>query len=121
MRRGRKPKLTPTEQVKLRSIEVAFGRFSHEVDEFWQLKDRARDLKFERNRVYGKQSAEERRASQNECSKDYHQRHRDDAERKRRHNESAKAWYQRHKDDPRLKEREHEKYLRYKEAKKNAA
>ena len=114
MRRGRKPALTPTEQIRLRSIQVAFGEFSTEVDKFWALKDKARNAKFERKRVDGKQSAEDRLASQNECSKANYRRHKGDAERKAKHNEASKAWYHRHKNDPAFKAKEHEKYLRYK-------
>ena len=36
--RGRKPKLTFSEQVKLRTIQAAFGENSPEVEQFWDAK-----------------------------------------------------------------------------------
>jgi hypothetical protein len=118
--RGRKPKLTFAEQVKLRSIQAAFGVNSPEVEQFWDAKRASMKATFERKRVYGKQSHEDRRASQRKSSLKYYHEHKDDqtpeAEARRaKHAEHSRNYYHRHKNDPDFIKRNRENTMRWKE------
>ena len=123
--RGRKPKLTFSEQVKLRTIQAAFGENSPEVEQFWDAKRASNKAAFERKRVYGKQSFEARQASQRKCSSRYYHTHKDDqtpeAEARRaKHAEHSRNYYHRHKNDPEFIRRQRESTKRWKEKHKEA-
>lgn len=98
--RGRKPKLTFSEQIKLRTIQAAYGQGSAEEEAFWQGVRKGRDALFDRKRKWGKQTAEEKRKSAKESSRRYAERHKDDPKRIEAHRTAAKDWYHRHKNDP---------------------
>ena len=121
--RGRKPKLTFSEQVKLRTIQAAFGANSKEVEQFWDTKRASNKAAFERKRVTGKQSFEARQASQRKCSLRYYHEHKGDETpeadaRRARHAEHSRNYYHRHKDDPEFIKRHRESTKRFKERKK---
>ena len=123
--RGRKPKLTFSEQVKLRTIQAAFGVNSPEVEQFWDAKRASMKATFERKRVYGKQSLDDRRASQRKSSLKYYHTHKDDktpeAEARRaKHAEHSRNYYHRHKNDPEFIRRQRESTKRWKEKHKEA-
>lgn len=98
--RGRKPKLTFSEQIKLRTIQAAYGQGSAEEEAFWLNIRKGRDALFERKRKWGKQTAEEKRKVAKECSKRYAERHKNDPKRIEAHRIAANEWYYRHKNDP---------------------
>ena len=123
--RGRKPKLTFSEQIKLRTIQAAFGVNSPEVEQFWDAKRASMKATFERKRVYGKQSLDDRRASQRKSSLKYYHTHKDDqtpeAEARRaKHAEHSRNYYHRHKNDPEFIRRQRESTKRWKEKHKEA-
>jgi hypothetical protein len=123
--RGRKPKLTFSEQVKLRTIQAAFGENSPEVEQFWDAKRASMKATFERKRVYGKQSLDDRRAIQRKSSLKYYHAHKDDqtpeAEARRaKHAEHSRNYYHRHKNDPEFIRRQRESTKRWKEKHKEA-
>ena len=125
MKAGRKPKLTFAEQIKLRSIQAAFGVNSPEVEQFWDAKRASNKAAFERKRVTGKQSFEARQASQRKCSLRYYHTHKDDqtpeAEARRaKHAEHSRNYYHRHKNDPEFICRQRESTKRWKEKHKEA-
>ena len=80
--RGRKPQLTFSDQIKLRTIQAAYGQGSAEEEAFWLNIRKGRDALFERKRKWGKQTAEEKRKVAKECSKRYAERHKNDPKRK---------------------------------------
>lgn len=96
--RGRKPKLTFSELVRLRQIQAAFGANSPEVEQFWDAKRASMKATFERKRVYGKQSLDDRRAKHAKHSRNYYHRHKNDPEFIRRQRESTKRWKEKHKE-----------------------
>ena len=125
MKAGRKPNLTFSEQVKLRSIQAAFGVNSPEEAQFWDAKRASNKAAFERKRVTGKQSFEARQASQRKCSLRYYHTHKDDqtpeAEARRaKHAEHSRNYYHRHKNDPEFICRQRESTKRWKEKHKEA-
>lgn len=104
--RGRKPKLTFSEQIKLRSIQAAYGVASEEEDAFWTAIRKGRAAMFDRKRKYGKQTAKDRKEAQRKYSRDYQARHKNDPHTIEIHRKAANAWYQRHKNDPGFKEKQ---------------
>lgn len=117
---GRKPKLTFSEQVKLRTIQAAYGVGSAEEDAFWTAIRKGRAAMFDRKRKYGKQTAEERKIKSRQSSLDYQRRHKDDPKFKETHRKAANAWYQRHKNDPGFKEKQRKYKLEWLARKKEA-
>ena len=96
MTSGRKPKLTFSEQIKLRTIQNAYGIASPKVDAFWKKIREGRAALYDRKRKWG-MSSEERKKRQRECSKRYDEKHRDDPKRKETHRKASLAYYYRKK------------------------
>ena len=123
--RGRKPKLSFTEQVKLRTIQAAFGIDSPEVVQFWKEKRESMKQAFERKRQRGKQSFEDRQEASRKFSLRYYHTHKDDktpeAEARRsKHAEHSRNYYHRHKDDPKFIRKQRESTRRWKARQKES-
>lgn len=92
--RGRKPQLTFSDQIKLRTIQAAYGQGSAEEEAFWLNIRKGRDALFERKRKWGKQTAEEKRKVAKECSKRYAERHKNDPGFMEKNRKNKLAWLQ---------------------------
>ena len=123
--RGRKPKLSFSEQVKLRTIQAAFGIDSPEVEQFWKAKRESMKQAFERKRQRGKQSFEDRQESSRKFSLRYYHTHKDDKTpeveaRRAKHAEHSRNYYHRHKNDPEFIRKQRESTRRWKARQKES-
>ena len=115
MKAGRKPTLTFSELVKLRSIQAAFGKDSPEEEQFWELARRSAKLR--RTVRRGKNVAPTHRKyktyaeAHNAANKAYYRRHKDKVSEKNR------RWYERNKERKKAYYAEHKDHIRtyYKE------
>ena len=115
MKAGRKPTLTFSEQVKLRSIQAAFGKDSPEEEQFWELVRRSAKLRRAVKR--GKNVAPKPRKyknyaeAHNASNRTYYQRHKEEVSEKNR------RWYERNKERKRAYYEAHKEHIRayYKE------
>ena len=115
MKAGRKPTLTFSELVKLRSIQSAFGKDSPEEEQFWELARRSAKLRRAVKR--GKNVAPTPRKyktyaeAHNASNRTYYQRHKEEVSEKNR------RWYEKNKERKKAYYIEHKEHIRtyYKE------
>ena len=107
MKAGRKPVLTFSELVKLRSIQAAFGKDSPEEAQFWE--QASTSAKLRRAVKRGKNVAPTPRKyktyaeAHNASNRTYYQRHKEEVSEKNRrwyerNKERKKAYYEAHKE-----------------------
>lgn len=110
MKAGRKPVLTFSEQVKLRTIQAAFGENSPEVEQF--LEQARVAAKLRRNIRRGKNVAPVPRKyknyaeAHNASNRTYYQRHKEEVSEKNR------RWYERNKERKKAYYIEHKEHIR---------
>ena len=107
MKAGRKPTLTFSELVKLRSIQAAFGKDSPEEKQFWELARRSaklrRAVKRGKNVSPTPRKYKNYAEAHNAANKAYYQRHKEEVSEKNRrwyerNKERKKAYYEAHKE-----------------------
>ena len=110
MKAGRKPNLTFSELVKLRSIQAAFGKDSPEEAQFWE---QARtSAKLRRAVKRGKHVAPKPRKyknyseAHNASNRTYYQRHKEEVSEKNR------RWYEKNKERKKAYYIEHKEHIR---------
>jgi hypothetical protein len=110
MKAGRKPTLTFSEQVKLRSIQAAFGNDSPEEAQFWEQASTSAKLR----RAIKRGKCIKPKPRKYKCYKDahnaanraYYQRHKD------RVSEKNRRWYERNKERKKAYYAEHKEHIR---------
>ena len=115
MKAGRKPALTFSELIKLRSIQAAFGKDSPEEAQFWE--QASTSAKLRRAIKRGKNVAPKPRKyknyaeAHNASNRTYYQRHKEEVSEKNR------RWYERNKERKRAYYEAHKDHIRayYKE------
>lgn len=110
MKAGRKPNLTFSELVKLRSIQAAFGKDSPEEEKFWELARRSaklrRAVKRGKNVTPTPRKYKTYAEAHNAANKAYYQRHKDKVSEKNR------RWYERNKERKKAYYNEHKEHIR---------
>ena len=110
MKAGRKPVLTFSELVKLRSIQAAFGKDSPEEAQFWE--QASTSAKLRRAVKRGKHVAPKPRKyknyaeAHNASNRTYYQRHKEEVSEKNR------RWYERNKERKKAYYIEHKEHIR---------